>query len=66
MNWNEEDEAEKEFWEKMGNCEGYIAEPCPKCGRIRVEKWSSGLHICEKCNWCIEQNNYFHNEFFDY
>ena len=29
---------------KLWNLLGYTGEPCPNCGRFRVEKWS-----CEKC-----------------
>lgn len=46
----------------LGKNLGYISEPCPNCGRVRVEKWSGGKHICEKCNWCIEDGEYFVRE----
>ncbi len=36
----------------------YVGFHCPNCGRIRVEVWSNGWHICEKCNWCIETKDY--------
>lgn len=36
----------------------YVGHRCPNCGRIRVEVWSNGWHICEKCNWCIETQDY--------
>ena len=37
----------------------YVDIDCPKCGRHRVELWSSGKHICEKCLWCIEDERYY-------
>lgn len=37
MDWQAEEREEREFWEQMGECEGYIETPCPNCGRIRVE-----------------------------
>ena len=43
----------------LGNDLGYILDPCPKCGRLRVIAYSGGKHICEKCNWCIEDGEYF-------
>lgn len=43
----------------LGEYEGYIDDPCPKCGRVRVEAWSCGKHICEKCHWCIEDGTYY-------
>lgn len=36
----------------------YVGARCSNCGRIRVEIWSNGWHICEKCNWCIETQDY--------
>lgn len=67
INWYSElDEEEKAFWDEMGECEGYTGEECPNCGRVRVEHWSGGKDICEKCHWCIQDNDYFTNEFFSY
>ena len=43
----------------LGENLGYIGEPCPNCGRVRVIAYSGGKHICEKCAWCIEDNEYF-------
>lgn len=37
----------------------YVDMDCPKCGRHRVEVWSNGKHICEKCLWCIEDKEYY-------
>ena len=45
--------------QNLGKCLGYVSEPCPNCGRVRVEAYSGGKHICEKCNWCIEDEEYF-------
>ena len=47
---------------KLGNLLGYTGEQCPNCGRFRVEKWSCGKRICEKCLWCIEDNCYILDE----
>lgn len=47
---------------KRGELIGYTGEPCPNCGRTRVEKWSCGKRICEKCHWCIEDENYYYEE----
>ena len=43
---------------KLGEWLGYINDPCPKCGRMRVESWSSGKLVCEKCHWSILDNEY--------
>ena len=45
--------------QNLGKCLGYVAEPCPNCGRVRVEAYSGGKHICEKCSWCVEDEEYF-------
>lgn len=31
--------------------DGYLPEPCPNCGRVRVERMEDGHLVCEKCNW---------------
>lgn len=65
--WTIPEETEEEkFWDEMGECEGYTGETCPNCGRVRVEHWGCGKDICEKCHWCLQDNDYFTNEFFRY
>ena len=46
---------------KFGNCGEYIRKPCVKCGRHRVEHWSKGFDICEKCGWCEQLNQYIND-----
>lgn len=43
----------------IGKLIGYTSEPCPNCGRLRVERYESGLEICEKCNWCEQTKSYW-------
>lgn len=45
-----------------GRCFGYISEPCPECGRVRVEAYENGEHVCEKCGWCPEEHAYIDRE----
>ncbi len=40
----------------------YVDMDCPECGRHRVELWSNGKHICEKCRWCAEDKSYYWEE----
>lgn len=47
---------------KFGECEGYTGEECEQCGRIRVEHYSKGVSICEKCRWCKELGNFVTND----
>lgn len=43
---------------ELGEYEGYIEEDCENCGRHRVEHFSGGFDICEKCNWCKQLKTY--------
>ena len=43
----------------IGEFVGYTGETCPNCGRLRVERYESGLEICEKCNWCEQTKSYW-------
>ena len=37
---------------------GYTGEACPKCGRVRVEEYTDGTKVCEKCEWNLTINDY--------
>lgn len=51
MDRYEEQEKElKEFEQKYGTPLKYTDDNCIGCGRARVELWSSGKRICEKCH----------------
>ena len=51
---------------KVGECQGYIDEDCVNCGRHRVEHYSIGFDICEKCRWCKQLNRQIlDEEFYD-
>lgn len=43
---------------KFGKNGDYIGKPCEKCGRYRVEHFSKGFDICEKCQWCVQLGRY--------
>ena len=47
---------------KLGELIDYTGDPCPNCGRYRMESWSCGKRICEKCHWCIEDQDYYYEE----
>jgi len=38
---------------------------CPNCGRDRVMVGDDGKHRCEKCAWCMEENQ-IDTDFSDY
>lgn len=66
FDYNDEEQEEKKFWNKMGKNCGYIDKYCPNCGRHRVEHWSCGKDICEKCHWDLNENKYFVHPRFSY
>jgi len=51
----EEDEFRERQMVKMGD---YSGDDCPNCGRHRVMVGDDGKRRCEKCCWCIEDDEY--------
>ena len=49
---------------KFGECEGYTGDECENCGRVRVEHYSEGVDICEKCRWCKQLNKFVSDDEF--
>jgi hypothetical protein len=39
-------------------CGSYTLDRCPNCGRSRVMLGVDNKRRCEKCSWCIEDNEY--------
>ena len=43
----------------------YDTEDCPNCGRLRLmiaNTECGAKRVCEKCGWCVEDNNYFEED----
>lgn len=56
MDFNyEQEEEEKKSWQSLR----YVDLSCPNCGRFRLEECANKKHWCEKCNWVVEDNEYF-------
>lgn len=55
---DEGEEREKSNWAPLK----YVNWKCPNCGRLRVEICANGKHWCEKCNWVVEDKEYFNSE----
>lgn len=55
------------FLNRLGTYEGYDCEECKNCGRQRVEMYSNGSRICEKCGYDQDEDDYDYEycEFFD-
>lgn len=51
--------AQPTLMRSIGKLVGYTGNKCPNCGRLRVERYESGLEICEKCNWCEQTKSYW-------
>lgn len=49
---------------KFGEYLGYTGKPCINCGRYRVEHFSNGFEMCEKCRWCPQLDNYVSDDDF--
>jgi ribosomal protein L37AE/L43A len=43
---------------EYGKWLGYSSEPCPNCGRFRLEQYENGKEVCEKCEWCPQDQGY--------
>lgn len=56
---------------RFGEYQGYTGEACAKCGRVRVERYSNGFEVCEKCRWCpqlgycVPDDEYYADDFDD-
>lgn len=59
----EENERIRKFYETLGNNLGYIDKECINCGRLRVEKYSSGNEVCEKCGFEQNTKQYYENKY---
>ena len=49
---------------RFGKNQGYIGKPCEACKRYKVERYSSGFEICEKCHWCSQLSRYISDNIF--
>ena len=47
---------------EWGKYLGYSADPCPNCGRYRLERYENGKEVCEKCGWCPQDGKYVDRE----
>ena len=66
MNWRDmQDEDEARLLRNRSKMGDYVSDPCPYCKRVRVMLGDDGKHRCEKCCWCVEDND-FDYEFLDY
>jgi len=64
--WKEEEERRNNFFKILGENIKYISESCISCGRHRVELWSCGKKICEKCGTDQDTKQTYTNEYGSY
>lgn len=57
FNDNEERAWEELQQSKIGDYDN-PKDGCPNCGRSRIMIGDDKKHRCEKCYWCIENNEY--------
>lgn len=55
--WDADDKAEREKREGF-RAPDYTGENCKNCGRNRVMNCVNGRHVCEKCGWDADKNEY--------
>ena len=48
--------------DNWSECLGYTGTPCPNCGRFRLERYANGKEVCEKCEWCPQDQAYVDRE----
>lgn len=52
-----DDKAERE--KRAGfRAADYTGDKCKNCGRVRVMNCANGRHVCEKCGWDADRNEY--------
>lgn len=54
----EEEEAEKKRVRDGYRASYYTTAKCKNCGRLRVLNCKNEKHICEKCKWDQDANEY--------
>ena len=52
---SEESQLQQDQRDKAGN---YVTGTCSHCDRQRVMVGVDGKHRCEKCAWCLEDNDF--------
>jgi len=57
------DEIDREYLERQAKraayrSSNYTGVDCKKCGRNRVMNCADGRHVCEKCGWDNDKNEY--------
>lgn len=60
---NRFEEQDREDAAERAKREGYRAtdytcDKCKNCGRVRVMNCKNGKHVCEKCAWDADANQY--------
>lgn len=61
--WQDENDRFDNFHKKMGELIGYTGKPCIRCGRCRVEKFNTGIEVCEKCGADQKTGECYENEY---
>ena len=64
--WKDEEERRNNFFKTLGEYKGYYGEKCIECGRYRVQVFSNGNLVCEKCGTDQKTKQTYRNEYGDY
>ncbi len=63
IDWGQHDREERAERELRAGFRApdYTGDKCKNCGRNRVMNCVNGRHVCEKCNWDADRNDYAHD-----
>lgn len=64
--WDDELKRQDNYYKTKGFCLGYTGKHCINCGRYRVERYSTGVEICEKCGTDQQTKFMYENEYGSY
>lgn len=64
--WNDEYKKQDNYYKAKGFLLGYTGKECINCGRNRVEKYSTGVEICEKCGTDQKTKLMYENKYGSY
>lgn len=63
---NDEYQKQDNYYKEKGFLLGYTGKECINCGRNRVEKYSTGVEICEKCGTDQKTKLIYENKYGSY
>lgn len=66
LDYEQEEKQRNNFFKILGENIKYLDKDCINCGRHRVELWTSGKEICDKCGFEQKEKEFYENEYGTY